>query len=73
MNPDELKNCLCRRCQEERDGAKTLFGAEALWNIGFAGMVTCEICGNKRCPHATDHRNDCTNSNEVGQKGSVYQ
>ncbi len=32
----------------------------------------CHICGNKRCPHASDHNYDCTNSNDVGQTGSVY-
>jgi hypothetical protein len=32
----------------------------------------CETCGNKRCPHATDHRNACTGSNEPGQDGSDY-
>ena len=36
-------------------------------------MILCAICGNKRCPHATDHRNACTNSNEVGQKGSSWE
>jgi hypothetical protein len=35
-------------------------------------MITCALCGNKRCPHATDHRNDCTRSNEPGQPGSAY-
>lgn len=35
-------------------------------------MIVCAICGNKRCPHATDHRNACTNSNEPGQPGSSY-
>lgn len=35
-------------------------------------MILCPDCGNKRCPKATDHRNDCTNSNEPGQKGSRY-
>jgi hypothetical protein len=32
----------------------------------------CPICGNKRCPHATDHNYECTNSNDVGQTGSFY-
>lgn len=36
-------------------------------------MIVCAICGNKRCPHATDHRHACTRSNEVGQKGSYYE
>jgi hypothetical protein len=35
-------------------------------------MIVCPRCGNKRCPHASDHRNACTNSNEPGQPGSVY-
>jgi hypothetical protein len=35
-------------------------------------MILCATCGNKRCPHATDHRNACTNSNEPGQVGSSY-
>lgn len=36
-------------------------------------MIVCAICGNKRCPHATDHRNACTNSNEPGQPGSSWE
>ena len=36
-------------------------------------MVLCPDCGNKRCPHATDHRNACTGSNKPGQKGSSYE
>lgn len=35
-------------------------------------MVLCPICRNKRCPHANDHRNACTRSNEPGQPGSAY-
>jgi len=35
-------------------------------------MVVCPTCGNKRCPHATDHRLPCTGSNEPGQPGSRY-
>ena len=30
-------------------------------------MLLCPTCGNKRCPHAHDHRNACTGSNDVGQ------
>ena len=36
-------------------------------------MYLCATCGNKRCPHATDHRNVCTGSNEPGQPGSAYE
>lgn len=35
-------------------------------------FVVCPDCGNKRCPHANDHRNACTESNEPGQEGSAY-
>ncbi|WP_370905973.1 hypothetical protein [Citrobacter koseri] len=35
-------------------------------------FVVCPECGNKRCPHANDHRNACTGSNEPGQIGSAY-
>jgi hypothetical protein len=35
-------------------------------------MILCGTCGNKRCPHATDHRLACTGSNEPGQLGSSY-
>lgn len=30
-------------------------------------MVLCGVCGNKRCPHAEDHRYACTGSNATGQ------
>lgn len=36
-------------------------------------FIVCPICGNKRCPRATDHRNACTGSNEPGQKGSSWE
>jgi prolyl-tRNA synthetase len=35
-------------------------------------MLLCPKCGNKRCPKASDHNLECTNSNEPGQAGSVY-
>ena len=35
-------------------------------------MIVCPKCGNKRCPHATDHNLECTNSNDPGQPGSRY-
>lgn len=51
--------CRCRRCLDENQ-------VDCWW------MIVCQKCGNKRCPHATDHRLECTNSNEPGQEGSVY-
>jgi hypothetical protein len=35
-------------------------------------MILCPTCGNKRCPRATHHKNECTSSNEPGQPGSRY-
>jgi len=35
-------------------------------------MIVCLVCGNKRCPKATDHQHACTGSNEPGQPGSRY-
>lgn len=40
--------------------------------LGLSFPILCPDCGNKRCPHATDHRLACTNSNERGQMGSRY-
>jgi hypothetical protein len=66
------KPCKCRRCQEERQEGESLAIGDILMNIGFVNMITCKLCGNKRCPHATDHRYACTNSNKPGQEGSIY-
>jgi hypothetical protein len=57
----EERECGCRRCRTERTD-------EMLGRI----MICCSICGNKRCPHATDRRHACTNSNASGQEGSAY-
>lgn len=56
--PDPDK-CWCLKCQPNEYP-----------NLRFN---VCQKCGNKRCPHATDHQYECTNSNETGQVGSVYQ
>ena len=69
--------CNCRKCLQHRGEMLTYSTEHALVNMpgpnpGFYGMVVCAKCGNKRCPHATDHNNVCTNSNETGQPGSIY-
>jgi hypothetical protein len=61
--------CGCLQCLRDRD--------ERHPDLPFlpmesARMVLCAICGNKRCPHATNHRNECTGSNAPGQIGSEY-
>lgn len=40
--------------------------------LSASKMILCQDCGNKRCPKASDHRLECTGSNEPGQAGSVY-
>lgn len=62
------RKCGCHRCLTERDER----GPMGL-PVTMSMMVTCPKCGNKRCPHATDHRHECTGSNEPGQKGSRYE
>ncbi|HAS1412915.1 TPA: hypothetical protein I4D28_05385 [Enterobacter hormaechei] len=51
-------DCWCRTCRPV--------------TVSDMRFVVCPDCGNKRCPHANDHRNACTGSNEPGQEGSAY-
>lgn len=53
------KSCGCYNC------------ADAEYRMSH--MIVCPTCGNKRCPHATDHNLACTNSNDAGQPGSRYE
>ncbi|ENI8095822.1 Lar family restriction alleviation protein [Enterobacter hormaechei subsp. xiangfangensis] len=57
-NAETSTKCWCRTCRP----------------VTFADshFVVCPECGNKRCPHANDHRHACTGSNEPGQEGSAY-
>jgi DNA-directed RNA polymerase subunit RPC12/RpoP len=59
--------CNCSRCLRERDERD-----ERGWPIEDTRMILCQQCGNKRCPHANDHRHACTGSNASGQPGSSY-
>ena len=70
---DEKDKCFCHACTHGMDVLivhDMVFGPFDEF-MGF-GMIVCDKCGNKRCPHATDHRHECTGSNEPGQDGSVY-
>lgn len=68
----ENNKCWCYECIKEEmvhvDNALSFQGIP----MYMTKMILCPICGNKRCPHATDHNLECTNSNEPGQKGSRY-
>ena len=64
--PIEKPNCYCYNCLKDYTEPET--GLKYVW----ARMIVCPTCGNKRCPHSTDHNLACTNSNEPGQPGSRY-
>ena len=57
---NRLNRCWCYVCNQE--------------DIAYLAsrMIVCPECGNKRCPHASDHRELCSHSNESGQLGSRY-
>lgn len=68
--PDVMSNCHCLRCAEEAGDGVFIGG---LWvPREQTRMFVCDLCGNKRCPHSDDHRNQCAGSNEPGQPGSRY-
>jgi len=56
-------DCPCTSCLVTNDGYLdrriTYLGEKVIW-----WMVICPICGNKRCPHAENHRNECTGTKE---------
>ena len=58
----------CFRCAQEWD----LAHPDEVFPVAISRMWLCPVCGNKRCPKATDHRQDCTGSNDIGQPGSRY-
>lgn len=62
--PEERRSgraCGCLRCRAARLGAVGV--------LSDLEMVVCSRCGNKRCPHASNHRMACTGSNEPGRVG----
>lgn len=63
-----LLPCPCNRCANEAVAAD----GGGPFDPRLVQMFLCPTCGNKRCPHATDHRLACTGSNEPGQEGSSY-
>ena len=58
----------CYRCAKEWD----LAHPNEVFPVAITRMWLCPVCGNKRYPKATDHRLDCTGSNDPGQPGSQY-
>jgi Zn finger protein HypA/HybF involved in hydrogenase expression len=60
-NKQDKGSCHCYNCTKATDPDYVL-----------KHMIVCPTCGNKRCPHSTDHTLNCTGSNEPGQPGSRY-
>ncbi len=58
------QKCPCYTCLDDP--------SRGFENPVLTRMVLCPVCGNKRCPKATHHDNECTHSNEPGQPGSNY-
>lgn len=58
------RSCECYKCLNDP--------SLGIRNPVLQRMVLCAVCGNKRCPRATWHENECTGSNEPGQPESRY-
>ena len=58
--------CYCYNCNKDRKD-------KSGFPYALTRMIVCPECGNKRCPHSTDHNLTCTGSNDPGQPGSRYQ
>lgn len=56
---DAVEGCECEHCLPQ--------------SFSNMRMILCATCGNKRCPHATHHKNACTGSNDPGQPGSAWE
>jgi len=65
----EKARCNCHDCSENRNEFLMAQGLQPEVIV----MIFCPICGNKRCPKASYHELECTNSDEPGQPGSIYE
>ena len=65
--PAAKPDCYCYNCNKDyyEPGSTVPYVASR--------MIVCPQCGNKRCPHSTDHSFACTGSNDPGQPGSRYE
>jgi hypothetical protein len=56
--------CTCYRCINYNN----ITYEDTRIGLHYMMFIACNICGNKRCPHAKDHNKACTNSNALGQE-----
>jgi hypothetical protein len=61
----------CGNCHKCLEGLTIEVGIGKI-PVTSTRMILCSICGNKRCPKASDHELACTGSNDTQQIGSVY-
>jgi len=66
------EECRCIKCTDARR-ALAIENEDLVAWLFESIMSLCPICGNKRCPKASNHELECTGSNESGQEGSVYK
>lgn len=68
-----MNKCRCYECRKD-EVVEYLDKNNQQYPITYpmTRMILCPTCGNKRCPHATDHNLQCTGSNGPGQPGSRY-
>jgi hypothetical protein len=59
--------CGCLKCQGDRRIERMANGTDDIFSMPEGFRYACETCGNKRCPHHSDHALECTASNEPGQ------
>ena len=62
---------ICTLCHTIAAAIAPTYSLDAF--VAHPVMILCPECGNKRCPKASDELLECTNSNEPGQVGSIYE
>ena len=69
--PGGFINYDCYECLGKARAEMTM--TEGMVRGLYAQFIVCPVCGNKRCPKASQHDNACSRSNEPGQEGSIFQ
>lgn len=72
---ETIDDCGCIKCVEAFVSRERLVEPTAFMFPGPGvphWRYNCELCGNKRCPHHSDHTLTCTRSNDTGQPGSIF-